>query len=311
MTLKSAALCVSVLIVNEPITAQAQSAEKVIERHIEAIGGKKAVEKIVSTEVSGRVSSADGRSGVFTQRTGRPHLFFVGMTWGDSRWRTGFNGRSAWQDDSLDGLRTLYGQASSRVRAEASYANTHFMMSEKVSQVAVTGRDQVRGHQVIVVVAVTPDGIMRTLFFDASSYLLVKDKQQTDAGVEERFFDDYRPVDQVMEPHRIEWHRNGETFQIVVERITHNAPLDGLVFDVPSAPAEPPLNIDAVLSAARDNEQRAAGLRASYAYTRTDTFGRIDEQGRVTQNGGRTYEVFHLGGRPILRLVKKEGTAVE
>ena len=306
MSLKPAALCLSVVIVNYPITAQAESASKAIERHINAIGGKNAVDKIVSTEVSGSISSADGRSGVFTQRTKRPHLFSASMSWGDSRWRTGFNGRSAWQEDGLDGLRTLYGQAASRVRAEASYANTHFMMSERISQVAVTGRDQVRGRPVIVVVALTPDGIKRTLFFDANSYLLAKDEQQTDAGVEERFFDDYRRVDQVMEPHRIEWHRNSETFRIAVARVTHNTPLDGRVFDVP-APTAPPLDIDAVLSAAARNEQRAESLRASYAYTATTTFGRIDQEGRVTQEEGRTYEIIHLGGRAVARLLRKEG----
>src|SRR6185503_8315222 len=96
-------LCVSVVIAGSPIAAQAQSASTVIERHINAIGGKKAVEQIVSTDVSGRVSAADGRSGVFTQRTRRPQLFSLSLSWGDSRWRTGFNGRAAWQDDSVDG----------------------------------------------------------------------------------------------------------------------------------------------------------------------------------------------------------------
>ena len=110
----------TVAIVSHPTTARAQSASKVIERYIDAIGGKKALEKIVSTDVSGRITSADGRSGVFTHRTKRPHLFTVSLSWGDSRWRTGFNGRSAWQDDSLDGWRTLFGPAASRVRAEAT-----------------------------------------------------------------------------------------------------------------------------------------------------------------------------------------------
>jgi hypothetical protein len=220
MSPKSVALCVAVVAGVFPTTVQAQSASKVIERHIEAIGGEKAVEKIVSTELSGRVRSSDGRSGVFTQRTKRPLLFSVNLAWGDSRWRAGFNGRSAWQEDGVDGLRTLYGEDASRVRAEARYANTRLSMPEKVNRVSVMGRDEVRGRPVIILVALMPDGMKRTLFFDANSYLLVKDEQQTDAGVEERFYDDYRPVDQIVEPHRIEWHRGTETYRIDVERVT-------------------------------------------------------------------------------------------
>jgi hypothetical protein len=310
MSLKSAALCLPLVIVSHPIAARAQSAGKVIERHSDAIGGKKAVERVVSTVVSGLVTSADGRSGVFTQRTKRPLLFSVSLSWGDSRWNAGFNGRSAWQDDSLDGWRTLYGQPASRVRAEASYANAHFVMSDKVSQVSVVGREEVRGHPVFVVVAHTPDGTERRLFFDAGSHLLVKDEQQTEAGVEERFFDDYRPVDQVMEPHRIEWHRNGETFRIAVERVIHNAPLDEQAFDVPAPPAEPPLDIDAVLAAARDNDRRAESLRAPYVYTETHTSRRIESDGRVTPDEGVAFEIMHLNGRRVATLVSKGGQAI-
>jgi hypothetical protein len=120
MKLTSGALCVSVAIVGCPVAAQAQSAGKVIERYIEAIGGKKAVEKILGTDVSGTIRSGDGQSGVFIQRTSRPNRYFMSMSLGNSRWRSGFNGRSAWQEDGVEGLRTLYGQSVSRVRTEAT-----------------------------------------------------------------------------------------------------------------------------------------------------------------------------------------------
>jgi hypothetical protein len=308
MSVKSAAL--SLVIVACPIAAQAQSASQVIARYISAIGGKKALETIVSTEVSGRITSADGRSGAFIQRTKRPYLVYVSMTWGDARWITGFNGRSAWQDDSDDGLRTLFGQAVSRVRTEASYANTRFLTDEKATRMSVARRDEVRGRPVIVVVAVTADGIARALSFDADSHLLVKDEQQTGAAVEERFFDDYRRVDRVMEPHRIEWHRNGETFRVTVERVTHNATIDGQAFDIPARPTEPPLDIDAALSAAARSEQQSAGALASYAYATRETLGRVDEQGRFIQQEGLTHQVFSVGGRPIRRLVRREGQAL-
>ena len=125
--------------------------------------------------------------------------------------------------------------------------------------------------------------------------------------MEERLFDDYRRVDQVMEPHRIEWHRNGETFRITVERVIHNAPIDDTVFDVPAPENDPPLDVDAVLSAAARNERPVDDALASYAYSTTSTAGRIDKDGRVTEEEGASYEVFHLGGRPVARLVRKRG----
>src|SRR4030095_6190826 len=173
MRLKYAALCAAVAIVGTPVSAAAQSPGTVMERYVKAIGGKQAVESIVSTEISGSVEAADGRSGVFTQRTRRPQLFSVSLTWNGGRWRAGFNGRSAWQDDA-DGLRTLYGPAAARVRAEAMYASTRLVMPEKTNRVFVRGHDEVRGRKVIVAVAITPDGTRRSLFFDADTYLLLK-----------------------------------------------------------------------------------------------------------------------------------------
>ena len=44
---RSAALCLSTAIVACPAAARAQSAGQIVERHITALGGKKAIEKIV------------------------------------------------------------------------------------------------------------------------------------------------------------------------------------------------------------------------------------------------------------------------
>jgi hypothetical protein len=303
MTAKTAVLCTSVLIAGVPAAAQAQSASKVIERYVEALGGRSAVEKIASTEVWGSVRGADGRSGVFVRRTRRPHMVFVSLSWNDSEWRAGFNGRSAWQDDGVTGVRTLYGEAASRARAEAMYANTRFVLPEKVNRVSVVRRDRLRDRPVIVITAVTPDGVTRSLFFDTESYLLVKDELQTDAGVEARLFDDYRPVDGVMEPHRIEWQRNGEVFRIAIDRVIHNAPTDEADFEVPALDV-PSLDADALLDAAARVDEQAARLR-TYAYTQLLSYRTMDQQGRVKERDGSGFEIFHLEGRAIGRRIRK------
>ena len=167
-----AALCLSTVIASHSVAAEAQSASQIVERHIKAIGGKKAVEQIVSTEVSGRVTSADGRTGVFTLRAVRPLLFSVALSWGDARWRTGFNGRASWEDDSSAGVRTLYGQAAAHVRAEAQHGNIRLVAPEKIVQLFLVGPGRVRDRPVMVIAALTSDATRRTMFFDADTYLL-------------------------------------------------------------------------------------------------------------------------------------------
>lgn len=304
--MKSAAACLTVALASGPIAAEAQSAGKILERHIAAIGGKKAVERIVSTEISGSVVSADGRTGLFTQQSKRPHLITTSISWGSSRWRAGFNGRAAWEDNG-NGPQTLFGEAASRLRAEASLASTRLLVSEKVTQLLAAGRGQVRDRPALLVATIAADGAKRTLFFDADSYLLLKDERDTAGGMEERFFDDYRAVDQVLEPHRIEWRRNGETFRIVVSRVMHNAPLDDRMFDLPAAAVESRLDSNAIVSAAARNEAQAESGRASYTYDMVATSGRMDEQGRVTQEETAAYEIVHLGGLQLRKLLRRRG----
>ena len=135
----------------------------------------------------------------------------------------------------------------------------------------------------------------------------MKDERETDAGLEERFFDDYRRIGDVLEPHRIEWRRNGDTFEIVVERVVHNTSIDRSVFDLPSSPTPvPPLpDIESVLATAERNEQEANRRFTDYTYSRSSASGRVDGTGRVTLVPGEAHDIFHLAGRPIARRTRK------
>ncbi|HEY1306919.1 MAG TPA: hypothetical protein VGF24_25370 [Vicinamibacterales bacterium] len=288
-------------------SAHAQSAEKIVDRYISAVGGKNALERITSATVTGTVTSADGRSGTFTRETKRPNRLRIRMTWGDGRWSAGFNGRSAWQDDQRDGLRTVRGRAAADVRSEAAYANRAVLSSGETRQLMLVGRDRVRDRQVFVVDAITHDVFKRTFFFDADTYLLLKEQYETESGSEIRFFDDYRRVGQVMEPHRIEWMRGSENVVITVGRVAHNVALDERAFDFPYSPTAPSFDAGAVLSSAMRNRPDLADLRASYAYTQTVTNRELDQIGRIVKEEVTVSEVFYAGGRAVSKLVKRNG----
>jgi hypothetical protein len=114
-----------------------------------------------------------------------------------------------------------------------------------------------------------------------------------------------------MEPHRIEWRRDGEVFSIVLERITHNAPVGKDAFDLPPDKVEGGLDVEGLLSAAAEAERRADGQRTAYAYTQSMFVRTIDQQGRTTERSGSAFEIFHLGGRAVGRQIRKvDGTTL-
>jgi hypothetical protein len=48
-------------------------------------------------------------------------------------------------------------------------------------------------------------------------------------------------------------------------------------------------------------------VRTSYAYTQALTVRIVDKQGNLTQREGSAFDVFHLGGRPVGRLIRRLG----
>jgi len=81
-----------------------------------------------------------------------------------------------------------------------------------------------------------------------------------------------------------------------------------LVSDVASCPAAAPLpEPDAygrtLLAVQRRQEEALAG----YSYEVEETRQELDGQGRVTRQRTRSYEVFHVKGRPVRRLVARDG----
>jgi len=300
-------LLASIVWVSLAASASAQSADKIVERHINALGGQRALEQIVSSIVTGTVTRADGRSETFTQETKRPNRLRISAPSVTGRWSVGFNGQSVWQDDRRDGLRTLMGRPAANVRAEAAYANREVLGEDGRRQFTLVGKDQVRGRPVFVVEAMTHDVVKRTLFFDADSYLLLQEQHETEAGPEFRFFTDYRRVGPVMEPHRIEWRRGDDSIVITVDKVAHNAAIDDRVFDFPHSSDAPTIDAAAIVSSAMRNQQKLEELLASYAYTETLTNRDIDQTGRTLKEDVTVSEVFYAGGRVVRKLVKRNG----
>jgi hypothetical protein len=298
----------AVLLVGLAVDAAAQSPEQILKRHADAIGGKRALEAIQSTTITGRVRGPDGRSGTFTQQAVRAGRLRVDLSLGETQWRWGFNGRAAWQSDSQNGLRTLAGVAAARVRAEASCGVTCAAPSDGERRAVFVGRGRIRERPVLVVDTIMPNGFARTLSFDADTYLLLKQEDHSRAGTDIRSYGDYRRVGGVLEPHEIEWQRDGQTFLLAVDRVAHNAPVDEVAFAF--GPAESsdalPKMADLLLEVKR-NQEKLESVLQSYAYTWTRTERRIDGQGRVEREDVRVFEVFYLAGTAVRKLVQRNG----
>jgi hypothetical protein len=282
---------------------QAETASQIVDRHIKALGGARAVRSVSTLRLLGTT----GEGGEFVWQTRAPASFYLEIRQGDRRTVEAVNGTTAWRDDST-GPRTLTGREQARLRALGLYRNDHFLTYKKdKTRVRLLGTETVEGRPAHVLEVITATGIARKVLFDAQTYRIVKEEQELDGGTEELLFADYRPVDGVPEPHLIRIRRGGQTVELTVRQAAHNAQVEAVVFAFPRHDTAPFPDVAVLFQQLEDNQEKLEKAQSDYTYTRTENDLEIDAQGRVKEKSERTYEVFHLGDRPVEKLVARSG----
>ncbi|MFL6216760.1 MAG: hypothetical protein ACJ74J_22955 [Blastocatellia bacterium] len=289
------------------ISAQAAelSAGKIIERYRKAVGGS-AAKRVKSTFATGSVKTADGATGRFTYQASAPESLRVDIEAGEWKSSECFNGKSAWRLDAR-GLRTLLGDEAKRLRLEAVIANSRL---QDLSRYRITPQPPVKttldGRDVYRIEFVKENAVARG-FFDAATFLIVKQERDTGDGLEEVFFSDYRAVDGVMEPFTIRIKRGANEATITIDRVTHNA-VELAAFRYPQMEGARPLpDLETLMKAIAANQEQIEGLREKYTCREYQTEREVDDKGRIKEKETRLFEVTPVAGRFIRRLVSRNG----
>jgi hypothetical protein len=304
---RSASYLLLVCILALAVSSQAAdlSASRIIDRYKKAVGGK-ALKRVKSTHATGSLKTADGLTGRFTYQASAPESLRVDIEAGELKSAECFNGKSAWRLDGR-GLRTLLGDEAKRLRLEAVIVNSHLqdlsryrVAPQLPTKTTLDGRDAYR-------IEFVKENASTRLFFDAQSYLVIKQERDTGDGLEEIFFGDYRAVDGVMEPLTLRLRRGANEALITIDRVTHNA-VDQTAFRYPQMDGARPLpDLETLMKAIVANQQQIEDLREKYTFRELETERQVDDKGRVKEKETRTYEVTPVAGRFVRRLVSRNG----
>lgn len=206
------------------------SAEEVIERYIEAVGGREAVERLATRTVTGllvhNLSWHDPQVETlrFVYRAGSRNRYVVEMTGSHGTSREGFDGVSGWRVDEA-GL--LHVEPDAEYSKYGWYVNPRHVLriAEYFLNPTLHGIDTTNGRPCYAVRNDRPVAYY-TLYIDTKDYLLR-------AIGWHHSIEDYREVDGVMLPHRIVCGRKGGSSTYVFETIKHNLPMEDEVFAAP------------------------------------------------------------------------------
>jgi hypothetical protein len=224
------ALAVACSPTESPWSKPPESADEVIERYVEAIGGREAIEKLSTRTMTGilvhNLSWHDPQVETleFVYRAGSEDRYVRRMTGREGTDQEGFDGTEGWR---LDHEGNLLSKPDAEHDKLAWYANPHHALRirEYFPNPRLAGTREVEGRTYF---AVRNDRPMEywTLYFDTETCLLGA------IGYHNRV-EDYREVDGVLLPHRIVCGRKGGSSTFCFETIEHDLPLDDAVFSPP------------------------------------------------------------------------------
>src|SRR5467141_2453491 len=289
-------------------TAHAQDAQKIVEQYIKAVGGSKALSKAATIIIEGTFHTADGKNGTYTLNTKLPNRYYSELVIGDVSLIEAYNGKSAWHRTTSGEFSTLVGADGAQLEAAGQYYNSHLVGAKKNKLgVGFAASSKVRGHDAVEIEVTTMTGVKRHVFFDSETHLIVKEDASI-GGIEEQIsYDDYRPVNGLKIPYKIELHRGAETYDITVTRAEVNGTIGERVFDFPKKSQVQLPDLKALFKEIDDNQKAIDKLKENYAGTRSEEETEFEGDGRVKKRESNEYTFFYLNGNEITTLVKKDG----
>ncbi len=237
---KSILFCVMSLFFLGVATSPAadQSAEDVLKKMIDALGGRKALENVKDQTMSGTMEIvAQGMSGSITIYSKEPNKSRFELDVMGMKIVQACDGEIAWMDNpAMGGVQEMPEEFAKGTKRNA-IGNDRFLNPEKFKiKYILKGKEKVKEKEYLVLEQTFSDGHKTSLYIDVKTYLIFKTKSivpnRMGGEVEsESYRSDYKSVNGVKTPRSISVYNGGqEYFKMVISEVKHNTGLDDSLF---------------------------------------------------------------------------------
>lgn len=225
--------------------AYPQTADDIVEKHVAAMGGRAALEKVTSRVMTGIISVSTpggGLSGSIEVYNKAPNKsrtavkidasqFGLGQIVQDQR----FNGTSGYAIDTLNGNREITGDQLEVARTN-TFPSPLLKYKDAGSKLELLGREKAGDRDAYVLRLTPKTGPSARMLIDAETYLLAKtiitvNVPQIGGDVEQTVVvSDYRDVDGVKVPYQIQSINQFQTISITATKVEQNMAIDDKMF---------------------------------------------------------------------------------
>ncbi len=207
------------------------SAEEVIDRYIQALGGKQALQAVTSRAASGSFHMPTfGDSGAYRELYQRPNrLLRTFQVEGYGIVQICFDGNTAWMESPEYGVESLDGMRLAEARRDAGFEDP-LRLQEVYAGLTVKRSTRLEDRTVFEILAESADGAADTLFFDVETGLLLcRETRETARDGSSRpartYYEDYQERAGVRHALTMRYVRD-DLIRITRRDVVVNAPMD-------------------------------------------------------------------------------------
>jgi len=232
-------MCPALSLLGSPQAASAPSVDQILDRYVQAVGGKDAIEKVTSRNLKGTLeNSDDGTTSPAEIFTKAPNKYLAVVNVGDgAQILEGWNGEKGWGKDPDSGLHDT--DKAEQIAAKRDYDfYREIRLKELFPKMALSGKTKVDDRDAFIIEASTPEGATEKWYFDAETGLLVRrdfERVTIDDGIVlyEMDYDDYKDVDGLKLPSTVRRKTPDYTLTYRFTEIKQNVPVEDAKFNKP------------------------------------------------------------------------------
>lgn len=235
---KSGFALVAIIVFGFVNVAQAQSVNEVLEKHFKAVGQEKLVD-VNSFYIKAKVSQM-GMDLPMEMKIKKPDMFITNIDIQGQKMVQAFDGQKGWMIIPMmsPDPQELAGAQLDQAKEQANMEGELYNYEKKGSTAEMAGKVNVDGKEMFRIKLTDKDGNLKDYFMDANTYLIAKVKTKVSAQGQtvdvEQIMGDYKTIEGITMPMKIESKSPMGTAIITMEDVKFNEKFDDAIFKQPA-----------------------------------------------------------------------------
>jgi hypothetical protein len=245
---KNVLLCLAtILVLKSPLhsvdaagSGSTPTVDQVLDKYVQALGGKAAIEKMTTVVIKGKVDvPSTGETGSMEMYKKAPNKEMQMInTPSNGPSQRGFDGTVGWNWDPDSGPSDMSASDLAAMKLESDFYRD-IRLKDLYPKISLKGKERVGDREAYVVEAPHEDGSSEKMYFDTETGLLIQSEVPIDVPDEGKTivnsqYEDYREVDGVKMPFTIRQASADFDYVIKLTEVKYNAPIDDAKFKKPT-----------------------------------------------------------------------------